>query len=314
LKTPDSNKPEISVVIPVYRAEKMIDELVTAILAEISKISPNCEIILVDDRSPDNSWGRVQAICQKNPKVKGIKLSRNFGQHNAIISGISYSTGEWVVVMDCDFQDDPSFIPKLYNEAIKGYEIVFAKRGGRTDGLMKRITSKIFYKIFAFLTDIDFDGSVGNFGIYNRKVIEAILSMKESFKIFSLMALWVGFKTTYLETKHGNRKEGKSSYSYSKLINLAFNICLSYSQKLLIYTIRLGLTITVLSILFAGYNIVRHMLGRVTVLGYSSLIASIWLMGGFIILILGVIGLYLGKAFDGIKNRPVFIVDQSCNL
>jgi dolichol-phosphate mannosyltransferase len=304
----------ISVVIPVYRAELMVDELVSSISAELLKISNKFEIILVEDGSPDNSWQKIQENCKKDTHVKGIKLSRNFGQHNAITAGLTYSKGEWVVVMDCDFQDDPAYITKLYNEAIKGYDIVFAKRIQRTDGIFKRFTSRFFYKIFSYLTDSNFDGSIANYGIYCRKVVDAILSMKEPFKFFVLMARWVGFQTAALEIPHGSRKEGKSSYSFSKLINLALLIILTYSQKPLILTIKAGLIISFLSLMFVAYNVIYWYLGKITVLGYSSLIASMWFIGGMIIFTLGVLGLYLGKAFEGIKNRPVFIVDRTANL
>ena len=304
----------ISVVIPVFRAEQMVDELVSKISIELLKISDKYEIILVEDGSPDNSWQKIKENCIKDTRVKGIKLSRNFGQHNAITAGLDYSKGEWVVVLDCDFQDDPVYIPKLYNEVVKGYDIVFAKRIDRTDGIIKKLSSKFFYKVFSYLTDSNFDGSIGNYGIYHRKSIDAILSMKEPFKIFSLMARWVGFQTTTLNVPHGARIEGKSSYTYSKLINLAFIIILTYSQKPLLVTVKTGLLISSLSIIYTIYNITEWYLGKITVLGYASLIASVWFIGGIIIFTLGVLGLYLGKAFEGIKNRPVFIVDKAINL
>lgn len=308
-----TDKPLISIVTPVYCAEKIINELIKKIAEVTSEITDKYEIILVEDGSPDNSWQKIKENCIKDTRVKGIKLSRNFGQHNAITAGLAYSKGEWVIVMDCDFQDDPAYIPKLYNEAVNGYDIVFAKRMHRTDGLMKRVSSKFFYKTFSYLTDSDFDGSIGNYGIYHRKAVNAILSMKEPFKIFSLMARWVGFNTSTMKIPHGVRKEGKSNYTFSSLLNLAFTIVLSYSQKPLILTIKAGLLISFLSLIFVIYNVIYWYAGKNGMLGYASLIASMWFIGGMIIFTLGVIGLYLGKAFEGIKNRPVFIIDKILN-
>jgi glycosyltransferase involved in cell wall biosynthesis len=304
----------ISVVIPVYRAELMITELVNKISSELQTISDKYEIILVEDGGPDNSWLKIKELCAADQRIKGIKLSRNFGQHNAISAGLTCSKGEWVVVSDCDFQDNPENIPKLYNEALKGYDIVFARRSYRTDGLLKRLSSKFFYKVFSYLTDSNYDESIANFGIYNRKAINAVLSMKEPFKFFALATQWVGFNSTTLIIAHGVRKNGKSTYTLSKLFNLAFMVILTYSQKPLILTVKTGIFISLMSLAFVIYNIVRWYMGKIVVLGYSSLIASIWLIGGMIIFILGILGLYLGKAFEGIKNRPVYIVDSAINV
>ncbi|MBI4947148.1 MAG: glycosyltransferase family 2 protein [Bacteroidetes bacterium] len=303
----------ISVVIPVYRAEKMLDALVNDLSTELLKISHKFEIILVEDGSPDNSWLKIRENCEKHTRIKGIKLSRNFGQHNAITAGLEYSKGDWVVVMDCDFQDDPKYIPTLYNEALKGYDIVFAKRTDRTDGVIKKLTSKMFYKIFSYLTNSNFDGTIANYGIYSRKSTNAILSMKEPFKVFSLMARWVGFNTYSVEIPHGTRKEGESSYTYAKLIAFAFTIILTYSQKPLIVTIKTGLLMSVISLIFVIYNVIYWYFGKIGMIGYASLIASMWFIGGIIIFTLGILGLYLGKAFEGIKNRPVFIIDKVLN-
>lgn len=303
----------LSIISPVYEAENSLDELIIGIVKAIADITNDYEIILVEDGSSDGSWKKIENICHSNTKVKGIKLSRNFGQHNAITAGLSYSKGEWIIVMDCDFQDNPKYIPVLYNEAMKGYDIVFAKRINRTDGRIRKLYSKFFYKIFSWLTDSDFDGSIGNYGIYHRKTVNAILSMKEPFKFFRLMAEWVGFHTTTIEVLHGERRKGKSSYTYAKLISLALTVVLTYSQKPLLLTVKLGLFISLLSLLFALYNIIYWYLGKITVLGYASLITSVWFMSGMIIFTLGILGLYLGKTFEGITNRPVFIVDKTIN-
>lgn len=153
--------------------------------------------------------------------MKGINLSRNFGQHYAITAGLSQAKGEWVVVMDCDLQDTPEEIKNLYTKAQEGYDSVFAQRVERKDKFLKRLSSIVFYKVFSFLTDSKQDETVANFGIYHRKVVNAILSMGDSIRYFPIMAQWVGFRKGYLPIKHGARKEGKSSYSLFKLLKLA---------------------------------------------------------------------------------------------
>lgn len=307
-------KVHISVVSPVYRAELIVDELVRRVHAEVSKITDSYEIVLVEDCGPDNSWDKIVENCNKYPFVKGIKFSRNFGQHHAITAGLDYCTGDWIVVMDCDLQDRPEEIVNLYKEAQKGYDIVFARRVERQDTFIKRSTSTLFYKVFSYLSGIKQDGTVANFGIYSRKSIDAVNKLREPLRVFSAMARWVGFKHTYLDVTHAARYEGTTSYNWSKLIDFALDYAISYSQKPLKLTVKLGLIISCMSVFYSIYVIIAHYMGIITVPGYTSLIISVWFLSGLMIFILGIIGLYVGKTFEGIKNRPIYIVDHKRNV
>jgi dolichol-phosphate mannosyltransferase len=300
----------ISVVSPVYRAENIIAELVRRLLVELSKITNDFEIILVEDCGPDNSWLKILEETKKDARVKGIKLSRNFGQHHAITAGLDVSSGDWIIVMDCDLQDRPEEITHLYNEAQKGFDIVFARRAERQDRFIKTFTSKMFYKVFSYLSGIEQDGTIANFGIYSRKVINSINSMRESMRAFSPMARWVGFKKTAIDVTHAERFEGNTSYSWNKLINLALDIAIAYSDKPLKLAIKLGFSISLFSLLYAIYNVFAYMTGIITVNGYASIIISIWFLSGLIIFILGIVGLYIGKTFEGMKQRPLYLIDE----
>jgi len=300
----------ISVVSPVYRAENIIAELVRRLLVELSKITNDFEIILVEDFGPDNSWLKVLEETKKDPRVKGIKLSRNFGQHHAITAGLDASSGDWIIVMDCDLQDRPEEVPHLYNEAQKGFDIVFARRVERQDRFIKTFTSKMFYKVFSYLSGIEQDGTIANFGIYSRKVINSINSMRESMRAFSPMARWVGFKKTAIDVTHAERFEGNTSYNWNKLINLALDIAIAYSDKPLKLAIKLGFSISLFSLLYAIYNVFAYITGIITVNGYASIIVSIWFLSGLIIFILGIVGLYIGKTFEGMKQRPLYLIDE----
>lgn len=313
MSSPDNNI-HISVVSPVYRAEHIVDELVKRLTKELSALTDSYEIVLVEDCGPDNSWDKVQENCKKDGKVKGIKLSKNFGQHHAITAGLDHCKGAYVIVMDCDLQDRPEEIPKLYAEALKGYDIVFARRVERQDGFFKKLSSQLFYKVFSYLSGVEQDGTIANFGIFSRKAIDAINSLREPMRSFSSMSRWVGFKKTAVDVRHGERFEGKSSYNWSKLIDLAMEIAVSYSQKPLKLTIKLGLFISLLSVIYTIYNAIAYYCGIIKVSGYTSLIISIWFLSGLIIFILGILGLYIGKTFDGIKNRPIYIVDKKENV
>ena len=305
--------PHISIVSPVYNAEKILSVLISRIEASVSKITKDFEIILVEDCGPDNSWEVIENIAQDNSKVKGLKLSRNFGQHYAITAGLDLAKGDWVVVMDCDLQDQPEEIEKLYNKALEGYDIVFARRFDRKDHFFKRFFSKIFYRTLGYLTDSVQDETVANFGIYNRNVINAVLSMRESIRIFPAMVKWVGFKFAKVNVEHSERFHGVSSYNTRRLIILSIDIILAYSDKPIRLLIKGGGIISIISILIAVIYFIKWFRGEIIILGYTSLIISIWLLSGLIIFTLGVLGLYIGKTFEGVKKRPIYIIDKKIN-
>ncbi len=304
----------LSIVSPVYRAEKIVEQLVEEIHQSVKTITDDYEIILVEDGSPDDSWAKIEAICAVDTKVKGISLSRNFGQHSAISAGLQTSTGAWVVVMDCDLQDRPSEIPNLHAKALEGFDAVQASRKDRQDSFSKVLVSKIYFSILRYFTDVKFDSSVANFGIFNRKIVDAVCSLQESIFVFPIMVNWVGFRKTILEVQHSERAEGKSSYNFKRLFELAVNIILANSDKPLWIMMKFGLSIAGLSILFAFFIILGYFKGFVTQPGYASIITSIWLFAGIIITMIGAVGLYIGKIYEGVKSRPQFIIKQKINM
>ena len=300
----------ISIVSPVYRAEKILPILVSEINLVMERIGEDYEIILVDDRSPDNSWEVMKVLSSQNPKIKSIRLSRNFGQHSAIFAGLTKAKGDWVVVMDCDMQDQPKEIAKLYKKALEGYDIVLGQRENRKDKFLKKLTSRLFYKVFNYLSGANFDNNVANFGIYHQKTIKSILDMKDYVKFFSLFINWIGFRNISIPIEHGEREEGKSSYSISRLLKLAFNVIISFSDKPLRLFINFGLGISILSFILGIYYLYLSITHKITQPGFSSLILSIWFLSGIIISCIGIVGVYLGKTFDQAKNRPTFIIDE----
>lgn len=308
------NSCHISIVSPVYRAENIVAELVKQIKESVTGITSDFEIILVNDASPDNSWLKISEECAKDTRVKGINLSRNFGQHYAITAGLSYAKGQWVVVMDCDLQDRPDEIPNLYAKALEGWDSVFAQRQMRTDGFIKKTVSKLFYRVFSYLTDTVQDPSVANFGIYNRCVVDAILNMKDQIRFFPTMVQWVGFRKYYLPVQHAERFEGKSTYNFKGLFRLALNTILAFSDKPLRLTAKLGFTIAILTFIVGIIYFVAYLTGHIQVIGFTSIILSMWFLSGVIMSILGMLGIYIGKVFEKVKERPTFIVAQTNNL
>jgi len=303
---------EITVVSPVYKSESLVVSLVERIEKTIEKLTNDYEIILVDDASTDNSWNEIEKIALRNKRVKGIQLSRNFGQHYAISAGLDYAKGNWIVVMDCDLQDVPEEITKLYLKTKEGFDIVLARRINRKDSLFQKTFSLLFYKVLGYLTGTDQDQTIANFGIYSNKVVQSICSMKENVRYFPVMVKWVGFNVAYVNVKHMERN-GETSYNLKKRIHLALDVILSYSNKPIRLLVKLGIFISFSSFLVSLYYFIYWLNYNVISMGYTSIIISIWFLSGVIISTLGVIGLYVGKIFEDVKNRPLYIIKKIVN-
>lgn len=312
-------KPIISVVSPVYKGEKMVQQLVDRNVMVLTKMVQegaigDYELILVNDDSPDQSWVEIVSACQQNIRVKGVNLSRNFGQQLAITAGLSKVKGDWIVVMDCDLQDRPEEIPSMFAKAQEGFDIVYAQRVERKDGFFKKMSSQMFHAVYNWLTDTKSDKTVGNFGIYKRCVIDEYNKLPEQARDFQLLIAQLGFKTAAIPVVHSERAIGSSSYSLGKLLKLTFNVLISCSNKPLKLSIYLGSIVALASMLLAIYNIIARAIGIITVEGYTTTIFSIWFMGGMIMAQLGMIGIYLGKVFNQVKGRPLFIIRDKINI
>lgn len=300
----------ISVVVPVYGSPMVISQLVKRIKDTAVSMARNVEIILVCDRCPSDSWSVIRELVSNNESLVGINLSKNFGQHYAIYCGLQKSKGEWVVVMDCDLQDQPEEIPKLYQKALEGNDIVFACRAVRNDSFFKKLGSKLFYKFLGYMTNTKQDERIANFGIYNRKVINALLKFKEQLRFFPAQVRWLGFKTAEVDIEHASRSEGKSNYSLKKLIELGFNVTISFSDKPLYLLVKFGFATAFLSILASIGILVSWLSGKVQVEGWTSIMLSLWFMFGVIMASVGLVGIYISKTFDEAKGRPVYVIDE----
>ena len=305
---------KISVVSPIYGCKECLFELYDRLVKTLSQITENFEIILVNDACPQASWERIVMLCAKDSRVKGINLSRNFGQHYAITAGLDHACGEWVVVMDCDLQDRPEEIIKLYNKALDGYDIVFGKRVDRQDSFLKRLGSRMFNRALEYFTDTKHDTSIANFGIYARKVVETINRYREHTRDFLLFAQMVGFKKAEINIEHAPRAYGQSSYNLSKLIRLAIDSIVSHSNKPLRLSIQLGFGIALISLIYAGWLVIRYFFYHTPAEGWTSLMVSMFFMFGLLFAIVGITGLYIGKIFDEVKRRPLYIIQEVINL
>jgi len=299
-----------SIVSPVYGCCHMLSELCHRISSSVETLG-SYEIILVDDCSSDDSWKVMQELTSENQNIKCLRLSKNFGQHYAITAGLEQAVGEWIVVIDCDLQDQPEEIPRLYARALEGYDSVCAQRTERQDNMLKRFSSYAFYKVLGYLTDTEQDASIANFGIYHRKVIDAVLSMGDHIRYFPAMVQWVGFERVGLPVGHGEREHGKTSYSLRKLFLLAFDNIIAFSDKPLWLTVKLGAAMALLSMVVAIFFFIRYLQGMIDEPGFTSLIISIWFIGSILVFIMGIVGIYIGYVFDRVKGRPVYIVNAA---
>jgi len=300
---------KISIISPVYGAADLLEELVSEIRKSVSKLTDDYEIILVEDNSPDGSWEIIENIAKTNEKVKGISFSRNFGQQEAIHAGMEYSLGDIIVTMDCDLQDNPEEIINMYNKSLEGYDIVLASRVDRKDGALKKIFSKLFYGILNYLIDVDIDPTVANFVLYRREALDAVLSMGDYYIYYPYMVNWIGFKKCIFPIKHAKRKDNKkTSYSVKKRFRLAFITIISFSDKPLRMVLSAGILIVMITLIFVVVLVVRYLKDDISVPGWMSIFVSLWFIGGLIISVLGMVGIYVGKIFGNVKNRPSYII------
>jgi glycosyltransferase involved in cell wall biosynthesis len=304
------DKPQFSVVSPVYQGSATVDELVRRLHASLQSLTESYELILVDDRSTDDSWERIAALARQDARVRGLRLSRNFGQHPAITAGLDACQGEWIVVLDCDLQDRPEEIPALFATAQQGYDLVLACRTNRRDVWHQKWLSRLFYRVLSYLTEVPQNSEVGNFGIYNQRVIKAVLALRESIRYFPTMVRWVGFRTAYLPVEHASRPAGSSTYNLGRRFSLALDILLASSDKPLRLTVQAGGVLAAGALLFVPVTLVRYWMGWISQPGYASLIISIWFFSGLLLAALGMVGLYVGKTFEQVKNRPLYLVDE----
>lgn len=303
---------KMSVVIPVYGCKNALPELYRRLTDSVSQITDDYELIMVNDHCPQNSWEIIEELCKRDTRVKGIELSRNFGQMKAILAGLDYASGDWIVVMDCDLQDRPEEISRLYQRALEGYDVVFARRKKRKDGWLKVFLANIFYKIYEFATDGNYDGAVCNFSVVKKDVIASYCRMREYHRGYVMYIKWLGYRQTVVDVEHDERYEGKSSYNIKKRMNMAIELLTSQSDRVLRLFAELGIIMSFIALLVIIGLVVYKCIANVSI-GWTSLIATIVLVGGIIISVIGVVGIYIGNIFMQTKNRPLYIIREILN-
>ena len=305
---------DISVVVPLYGCTPFIEELCRRLRATLSRIVARYEIILVDDCGPDDAWPVIQAQAASMPEVRGIRLSRNFGQHAAIGAGLSVSRGAWVAVLDGDLQDPPEEIARLYEQVGEqdglGPDIVFARRRQRPETLSRRFASRTYFRLLSALSDSPIDGREGSLTLFSRKVADAYSAVSDQDRHHVMLLRWLGYKQVTIEYDQDPRKEGRSSYTLAKLIDSAIRGLLFTSTKLLRAIVYIGILSSLLGFLLAGMIILQYFRHDITP-GWTSLAVIQLVVGGAIIVSVGTVGMYVGRIFDQVRGRPLFVIDRA---
>jgi len=309
---------ELSIVSPVYMGERAVHELVREMkrFAIEAVGEGNYEIVLVDDGSPDDSWSRIEETCAANPCVRGIKLSRNFGQHHAITAGFDASRGRYVIIMDCDLQDEPKHIPDLYAKAQEGFDIVYTRKRTRAHSALRNLLGKAFHRLQDWAMaprGWKSHAAVGAYTLLSRRVVDALGQMGDTHRQYLGLLRWIGFKHAIIEIDHRQRPYGKSSYTLQRLIKEGIISITSQSDRVLYVSIGLGFLFVTVSVLVAMYLVVGYFTHGFKE-GWTSIIVLHLLSTGMILLSLGVMGVYVGKIFEQSKGRPLYFVQKKLNM
>lgn len=305
----NNNPKSISVVVPVYGCRDCLKTLCNQLDQQLAALTEKYEIILVDDRSPDNWWETLPELQDKHPAVKGVRLSRNYGQQIAITAGLGVAKGDYVVVMDCDLQDPPSLIPELFATLEDGYDLVLGRRITRQHALHRRLAAKAYAAISSWLTDSKIDGTQGAYSILSRKVVDAFLLFEEQERYYLSIIRCLGFKVGTVDFSHHPRHTGTSSYRFRDLFGIGINGILLQGTVALHWIVGFGFFVSICGALTAGYLIWRYLF-EVSQPGWTSLIVLILVCTGIILMSLGFIGLYIGKIFEQTRRRPLYVIDM----
>jgi dolichol-phosphate mannosyltransferase len=301
---------EISVVVPVYGCRDCLRELHRRTTDTLRSIGVAYELVLVDDCDRQDSWEVVRDIALSDPRVRAYRLSRNFGQHAAITAGLAQCSGRWAVVMDCDLQDPPENIPLLYERALQGHDVVLARRMHKRHSAFRRLSARAYFALMNSVGTRRLDGAFGTFSMISRKVIDAVLRFRDQDRHYLFILNWLGYDTATIEYQHAERHSGTSAYTLGHLVRHATTGMFFQTTMLLRWIVYLGFWVSAAGLLLAAYYVYMYIVHSVLP-GFTSLAVLILLVGGFIIMSTGVTGLYIGKVFDQVKDRPLYVIDKS---
>ena len=304
-----SNAQKVSIAIPVYNEETIVEELLRRCLTVLDTLpgGPH-EIVLVDDGSADRTWTLIEQASEKDSRLVGVTLSRNFGHQAAIGAALDHASGDFVVVMDGDLQDPPEAIPELLAEAQKGFDVVYVVRIGRKESVWLRACYAIFYQLISVLADLKLPIGAGDFAIMSRRVVDLVRQSPERQRYLRGLRTWYGFQQKGLEIERNARHSGKSKYSLRRLFRLAFDGVFAFSVVPIRLATAFGMLAVSCSVLFMIYSLIVKVFFGQSPVGFTALIFAITFLSGVQLLFLGVIGEYIGRIYEEVKQRPHYVV------
>lgn len=303
---------DLSIVVPLLNEQANVYELYNRLITTCDQIKVSCEIILVDDGSQDNTLQVIEKISGEDNRVKYISFSRNFGHQVALFAGLEKCIGEYIVLIDGDLQDPPEEIETLWNKINEGFDLVYAKRSARKgESFLKKSTASVFYRLLSRITNINIPLDTGDFRMMNRKVLLELLKMKEPSKFLRGQIAWLGFKEIFIGYERKGRKSGSTNFGYSKMLRFAIDGITGFSNFPLKFASISGFIVSAISFCMIIYVLLAKYLWHQTITGWTSIMVTVLFIGGIQLLSIGIIGEYISRINDAVRNRPLYIVKKT---
>ena len=304
------SSPLLSVVVPVYDEEASLQALHERVSAVLERAGEPFELVLVDDGSRDGSWKKMRELAAADPRVVLVRLSRNFGHQIAVTAGVDAARGEAVVLMDADLQDPPEVIPQMVARWRQGYDVVYGRRTRRHgEGLLKRASAALFYRFIRRLTAVDIPADTGDFRLMSRQVVDVLRSLRERNRFVRGLVAWIGYRQVAVDYERAERAAGVTKYPIGKMMRFAADAVVSFSHAPLRLATGMGLAASTLAFCYAVYAVLAAVFRWDVVHGWASLMVAVLFLGGVQLLCVGIIGEYVGRIHDEVKQRPLYVAD-----
>lgn len=309
-----SDRPRLSIVVPVHNEAENLPELYGRLSRVLTEVGSPYEIIVINDGSTDGSLPLLRDLHANDPRVKVVNMARNFGHQIAISAGLDYARGEAIVMMDADLQDPPEVIPEFIRKWNEGYQVVYGTRRERKENIFKRVAYALFYRLLRKVSTVDIPLDAGDFSLVDARVADVMRSMPERARFVRGLRSWVGFKQIGIEYPRSSRYSGRSNYTFSKLVKLALDGLISFSMLPLRIVTYMGISIAAVSFLAAMYYLGGRLMSNTTIPGFATTIIIMLFLGGVQLVTLGIIGEYVGRMYEEVKARPMYVVGETIGI